>query len=60
MIKVIILCLIGVFISVEGLISLWWAYNDKRWFAQLARVSRVVAGGVIICLVFLESNGLFY
>lgn len=53
----VILVAIGVYILIESIGSIWWKYNDKSWFPQLARVTRVISGGLIIWLVLLRNIG---
>jgi len=42
----IILC--GIYLVVEAIISLFWTANDKWFWSQMVRVSRIIVGAFII------------
>jgi len=47
-----LLILCGLYISIEALISLFWANNDKWLWSQMVRVSRIIVGGFVIWAAF--------
>lgn len=42
------LILCGMYIIVEAILSLLWTKNDKWFWSQMVRVSRIIAGVFII------------
>lgn len=44
----VVLIILGIYIIFEAILGMLWTRNDKRWFAQLVRVSRIVIGVIMI------------
>lgn len=41
---------LGALAIVEALIAMLWKPNDRKWYAQLIRTSRIVGGAVVVCV----------
>ena len=42
----------GLYIAIEAIVSLFWTANDKWFWSQMVRVSRIVVGVFIVWVSF--------